>query len=155
MKGQMKVEFIFSLVVFSVIIFYMATQISDYTRDSIMESNRQIALEKAENVLHWLVMQGGENNWESDPLNAKRIGLAYSPYNLSIEKIKALNNTRINNFCVLMDGFNLGGYRLTIYNSTNNLLFCGSVGYVNIMVSSTKKVFINGDTGNITLVLFS
>ena len=71
------------------------------------------------------------------------------PFVLSSTKIYALNNK-----CDLLDNFSLGGYRLTVYDDTSQMLFCGYVGISPITTTVTKPVLINGEYGNITLELW-
>ena len=83
------------------------------------------------------------------PNNINRVGLAVSPYNLSVSKIN-----RINSECDLLDNFYLGSYRLKVYNSTDLVLFCGQDVLEPALSIETKYVRVGNSLGNITLELW-
>ena len=68
------------------------------------------------------------------------------PYEISDEKLNGLKND-----CGKLDIFNLGTYRLTIYNETDQVVFCGTDSMRPPRVSTTKYVTVNNVTGNITV----
>ena len=146
MRGQIKIEYIFGIVFFAIIIFYLAVQIGNAVTGVASDSALNNMKVRTNSILKILIEDQGEpSNWEDDAANAKRIGLATSPYNLSKSKIAKLNET-----CGLMEKFNLSSYKLTIFNSTDQLLACGySPPLVSIPI--IKPVFIEGSYGNITL----
>ena len=69
-----------------------------------------------------------------------------SPYQISDEKLEYLKND-----CGKLDIFNLGTYRLRIYNSTQQAVFCGTDSLKPPRVSTTKYITVNNETGNITV----
>lgn len=86
--------------------------------------------------------------------NVTRVGLAvykpYNPYNISQSKVSRLYSN-----CDFLDNFDLGAYRLKIYNSTRNqILFCGYDSLEPPTVMETRYVYIRGDFGKVTLELW-
>lgn len=148
MFGQVRIEFIFGVVVFGILIFFIASQLNSIHTSIATDSKLDTLKTKALNTITLLVRDSGDPiNWESNP-PVKRVGLSFEsqPYNLSKPKITALDND-----CGLLENLNLGGYRLTIYDSSTRLLFCGYVGVSPITTTVTKSVLIEGQYGNITL----
>jgi hypothetical protein len=79
-----------------------------------------------------------------------RFGLiSNQPYNVSKEKVYGLSQD-----CSNLDVFNLGTYRLKIYNSTNLMLLCGTDTLTPPKIFVSKYVLIENDTGNVTLELW-
>lgn len=160
MRGQARVEFILSIVAFAIIVFYISMQINNSFIGIYTDARLDMLKAKAINTITFLVEDSGDpENWEklSDPTKANRTGLAYQkqPYNLSSEKIFVLNKTRDSyGRCLLLENFSLGSYRLKIYNSTNEMLFCGYPSIAEITISLTKSVFIENQHGNITLEIW-
>lgn len=152
MHGQIKIEYIFGIVFFAIIIFYLATQIGSAITGVASDSATDNIKVKANSVLKILIEDCGEpTNWEEKDLTeVKRIGLAISPYNLSIKKITKLNDTRVDDRCALMEKFDLDNYKLTIFNSTDKMLECGYTPPL-VSVPILKPVFIEGSYGNVTL----
>ncbi len=154
MQGQTRIEFIFGIVIFAIIIFYIATQMN--TVFSSIISGYEINNLKAEanSVIKVLINDKGDpEDWEiiaeSTPENVKRIGLATKPFDLSKNKIANLSYN-----CSLMNNFDIKDYRLKIYNSTNSLLFCGRDTLKPAKVIVNKNVLIENDLGNVTLELW-
>ncbi|NIM46698.1 MAG: hypothetical protein GTN40_00885 [Candidatus Aenigmarchaeota archaeon] len=134
MHGQTRIEFIFAIVIFSIVIFYVVTQIN--TVFSSIISDYEIDALKAE------ALNSITNLVESELL-------ANEPYNLSKEKIENLNQN-----CGLLDNFGIESYRLKIYNSTDLMLFCGIDSLKPPKVFVMKYVIIENDSGNTTLELW-
>lgn len=153
MKGQFRLDFIFGVVVFAVVIFFIASQVNNAFLTTATDSRIDSLKARAIETINFLAEDSGDPaNWETDISNVKRIGLAYqdTPYELSKSKIDALKTDN----CSLLERLNLGGYRLTIFNSTSQLLFCGFVGVSTVQVKVTRAVYIDNDFGNITLELW-
>ena len=133
MRGQTRIEFIFGIVVFSVLVFYVVNQINASFSDQTAEYETYTMNAKALNAVKYLA--------ESE--------LASSPYNLSTTKLNTLRTD-----CSPIDSLNLGPYHLTIYNSTNLEVSCG-VGSEKAPKSSvTKFVIVKNTFGNITLEIW-
>ena len=157
MFGQIKVEFIFGLIVFALVMFFIVTQ-TNTSFSSLMSDSRSDSLKaKATNVIKILVEDKGDPpDWDMEivnghPENVKRVGLTYNqPYNLSKNKVILLGQTCDSVLWV----FDLSGYRLKIYNSTNQILFCGINNPESPVVIETRYVFIDNNFGNVTLELW-
>lgn len=163
MFGQIKVEFIFGLIVFALVIFFIVTQ-TNITFSSLLSDSRADALKaKAANVIKILVEDEGDPvDWDSEvdgghPENVKRVGLADNPYTLDKNKVLSLNQNCSGTADIyknLLGNFNLNAYRLKIYNSTNQVLFCGFDSLEPPAVIEIRYIFIDNDFGNITLELW-
>ena len=151
MKGQIKLDFILSIVVFSILIVYIVTQTNTTVIGRFTESNIDKLKAHGINVLTTLAEdQGFPIDWYNNPNNAQRIGLADAPYSLSTAKINSLKNN-----CNLMNKFDLNSYYLEIIDSTKQtVLSCGATGRPPITVSLSRKVLISNMLGEINLILW-
>lgn len=151
MIGQIRVEFIFAVVIFGLIIFFVASQINTMLMITLTTSKSDDLRAKGISVMTALVEDRGEpEDWYDSPENAKRIGLVDRlPYSLSTIKI-----TKLNEDCTLLDYFDLKGYRLKIYQEEQQVLFCGYESLAPPTTIITKNVFIDSTTGNISLELW-
>jgi hypothetical protein len=164
MLGQIRVEFVFGLVIFSVIVVFIVTQTNTVFSSLLADSNSDVLKAKAISIINVLVEDPGDPyNWNSAPQSAQRIGLAnaiaansYQPYNLSSAKITALNTNCTNTgvYGNLLYGFEMKAYRLQVFNSTQRLLFCGFDSLEPSAVSEVRYVYIQGDYGKVTLELW-
>lgn len=147
MKGQVKIEFIFGVVMFAVVIFWVVSQINIVYAGIGSDSNNDVLRAKAYNIMSYLGEGGGESGWESSS-SPEWIGLAYDnqPYNLSENKIDKLNAN-----CTLLDDYNLGAYRIIIADSSGELLFCGSESIAPIRITVTRSIWIENRYGNMTV----
>jgi hypothetical protein len=147
MLGQTKFEFIFAVVIFAIIIFFAVSQINVLFTAIITDSTTDIAKTISTPVINLLLKDGGEPpDWESDPSNAKWVGLATDPFILSKQKVDELHNN-----CTLLNVYNLGEYSLVIHNKTHRILFCG---YESLEIPKSiiiKYIFVDNDVGNVTL----
>lgn len=151
MIGQIRVEFIFAVVIFGLIILFIASQINTILTITLITSKSDDLRIKASGVITALIEDKGEpEDWHLSPENANRIGLANQyPYSLSTNKITTLNEN-----CTLLDYFDLKGYRLKIHQEEQQVLFCGYESLVPPTTIITKNVFIDGKGGNISLELW-
>lgn len=148
MLGQIRIEFIAGILIFSIIIVFIVSQTNVTFSSLLSDSMADILKAKAVNSISILVEDTGEpSNW--NPSNVERVGLAYEPYRLSNNKIINLASD-----CSLLDNFVLRSYRLKIYNSTDLLLFCGTDILDSPAAYEIKYVDIEGDYGNVTLELW-
>jgi hypothetical protein len=148
MLGQIRIEFIAGILIFAIIIVFIVNQTNITFSNLLADSMADILKSKALNSITILVEDTGEpSDW--NPSNVERVGLAYEPYMLSINKINNLVSD-----CSLLDNFVLKSYRLKIYNSTNLLLFCGIDASEPPAAYEIKYVEIEGDYGNVTLELW-
>lgn len=148
MLGQIRIEFIAGILIFSLILVFVVTQTNITFSSLLTDSRADILKAKSLNAITILVEDTGDPpNWT--PLNMRRLGLAYEPYSLSIDKINNLNSN-----CDLLDYFDLRNYRLRIYNSTNLVLFCGYDVLEPPIAFELKYVEVEGDYGNISLELW-
>ena len=147
MLGQTKFEFIFTVVIFAMIIFFIVSQINILFTAIVTDSKTDITKTISMGVINLLLEDEGEPpNWESSPGNAEWVGLATEPYVLSKQKINEVQND-----CSLLDDYNLGEYNLVIYNTTHRILSCG-YEMLDIPVSIIiRYVFVDNDIGNVTL----
>ncbi len=139
MKGVIKVEFILGVVIFAVIIFYIAAQINTAFVGINIDTNLDML--KSESVSVLTILSTNEN-----------VGLAESKNVLNLTKIDDWNT----NGCEL-DDFNLGGYRLNIYHPDYEtpILFCGYVGLSNLRTNVFRHVkFTDGKIGNMTMEMW-
>jgi hypothetical protein len=149
MKGQIRVEFIFGVVAFAVIIFFIFSQLNIIFTAVVSDSKIDSLKSEGIGVINSLTQNKGDpEDWESQP-TVNRIGLAIEPYKLSLEKINKLKSN-----CDLLDIFELDGYQLEIYNSDEQILFCGFPGKPKLTIFVSRSVFIEGEHGNISLELW-
>lgn len=134
MKAQVRVEFIFGVVFFSILIYFLASQITTLSVSVEQDSIRDSLKGKAITTLTLL----------SEGI------LADEPYKLNRDKINMLSRDN----CGLLDNYDLGQYRLTINDYASQILFCGSKSLGPPVVSITRTVFVDGNYGNITLEMY-
>ena len=153
MFGQIRIEFIIGVVIFVLVMFFVASRTNAVLSRILWESRSDVLKAKAINVMTILIEDKGDpENWYSlADSSVKRVGLAEKPYNLSKEKINRLSSP---NNCTLLNNFDLKSYRLKIYNSTNLILFCGFDSLEPVTVVVQKYVFIDNAFGNISLELW-
>ena len=154
MHGQTRIEFIFAIVIFSIIVFYIVTQINTVFSNIISEYEINSLKAEANSMITTLINDKGnpedwENIAENNPEDVKRVGLAIRPYDLSKNKIANLSYN-----CSLMSNFDIIEYRLKIYNSTDSVLFCGIDSLKPPKIFVMKYVIIENGLGNITLELW-
>lgn len=148
MLGQIRIEFIAGILIFSIIITFVVNQTNITFSNLLTDSKADILKSKAFNSITILVEDTGEPpNW--NPSNVERVGLAYRPHSLSLNKISMLNSN-----CGILDNFVLKSYRLKIYNSTDLLLFCGNDNLNPPTAFEIEYVEIEGDYGNVSLELW-
>jgi hypothetical protein len=148
MLGQIRIEFIAGILIFAIIITFVVSQTNITFSNLLTDSKADVLKAKAFNAITILVEDVGEpSNW--NPSNVERVGLAYEPYSLSINKINTLSSN-----CGLLDNFALKSYRLKIYNSTDLILFCGIDITEPPAAFEVKYVEIEGDYGNVSLELW-
>jgi len=110
MFGQIRIEFIVGILIFAIIVIFIVSQTNITLSTLLTDSRADILKAKALNAITILVEDRGEPpSW--NPSNVIRVGLAYKPYSLSINKIDDLKSD-----CDLLDNFTLSSYRLKIYN---------------------------------------
>jgi hypothetical protein len=149
MFGQIRIEFIVGILIFAVIIIFIVNQTNITFSTLLTDSRADILKAKASNAITILVEDKGEPpDWETNP-PVRRVGLAYKPYSLSIDKIDKLETD-----CNLLDNFTLESYRLKIFNSTDQILFCGYDSLEPPIALEIKYVEIEGDYGNVSLELW-
>jgi len=163
MLGQIRIEFIFGIILFALIIFFIVTQINILFSSLVSDSRSDALKARAINTLRILVEdQGDPPTWDNiaqaSPGSVKRVGLAYQsqPYNLSRSKVLNLsqNCSTSDLYKNLLWNFDLKAYRLKVYNSTNRILFCGFDSLEPPVVFETRYVFIDNDFGKVTLELW-
>ncbi|MFH1473308.1 MAG: hypothetical protein ABIE55_00275 [Candidatus Aenigmatarchaeota archaeon] len=148
MLGQIRIEFIAGILIFSIIITFVVNQTNITFSNLLTDSKADILKAKALNSITILVEDTGQpSNW--NPSNVERVGLAYKPHSLSRNKINMLNTN-----CDILDNFVLRTYRLTIYNSTDLMLFCGSENLNPAAAFEVEYVEIEGDYGNVSLEMW-
>lgn len=149
-KGQIKIDFIFSLVFFTVMIFYIAMQVNSSLASSMSDSRLDTIKSESESILNILVStKGSPENWDSLPQEqVMRIGLAFLPYNISSSKLNALKNN-----CDLMNKFGDINYKFTIISENNILLSCG-YGGPRVTAKSESSVAVNGKYGKAVLEMW-
>ncbi len=149
-KGQIKIDFIFALVFFTILVFYIGMQINNSLVSGISDSKMDTLKSEAESILNILVStKGNPENWEFLPQEQViRIGLASAPYNLSSSKIDKLKNN-----CNLMDRFGDINYRLAISGGSGIILSCG-YGGPRVTAKSEMPVVVNGKYGRAILEMW-
>jgi len=159
MFGQIRVEFVFGMIIFALIIFFIITQTNTLFSSLLTDSRTDAVKAKASNAIKILVEDKGDPiDWNSTPSSTKRVGLAEQPYFLSKSKVITLNSNCTNTpdiYKNLLWNFNLKAYRLKVFNSTNHqILFCGYDSLEPVTVMETRYIFVDGDFGRITLELW-
>jgi len=162
MLGQIRIEFIFGMLIFSLIIFFIVTQTSTLFSSLLIDSESDALKAKATSVIRILVEDKGDpTNWDTiaqaNPGNVKRVGLADSPYNLSKTKVNNLSYNCSNSDAVrnLIGNFELKAYRLRVFNSTQQILICGYQSLEPVTVTETRYVFIDNGYGRVILELWA
>ena len=133
MKGQTRIEFIFGIVVFSVLVFYVVSQINASFSEQMSDYESYTVNTKATNAVKYLAERE----------------LASNPYNLSTAKLNSLRSS-----CATVNSLNLGSYYLRIYNSTGLEVTCGIESLKAPKSSVTKYVLVRNAVGNITLEIW-
>jgi hypothetical protein len=158
MLGQIRIEFIFGIILFALIMFFIVTQTNTLFSSLLTDSKSDAVKAEALNAIKILVEDKGDPEaWDSNPGSAKRVGLAYNqPYNISKNKVQVLNSncTSSDLYKNLLWNFNLKAYRLKVFNSTHQILFCGFDSLESVTVMETRYIFIDKGFGRITLELW-
>ncbi|MBU3905016.1 MAG: hypothetical protein KJ906_02625 [Nanoarchaeota archaeon] len=144
MKGVIKVEFILGVVIFAIIIFYVASQINTAFIGINVDTNLDMLKSESISVLTILA-------------NDKVVGLSYNKNTLSLTKINEWNEAKTNNECNQLKSFNLGGHRLNVYkeDEPKAVLFCGYVGLSTLRTNVVRHVkFDDGKIGNMTMEMW-
>lgn len=155
MKGQIKIEFIFGILFFGILIFYLATQINTVVTSVATDSRIDSLKAEAKSVMKILLEDPGEpDNWNKVSIDEiKRMGLM----NQTIKKVFYLSKEKIdflNSNCELMNiTISNRGYKLTIYKNGQLLLDCGYGGPI-IKSLVEKSVFIENEYGKVILELW-
>jgi len=149
-KGQLKIDFIFALIFFTVMIFYIVIQVNNALTSSLTDSKLDTVKSETGSILDILVStQGSPANWETlQESQISRIGLATVPYNISLSKLNALKTN-----CNLMGKFGGINYRLSITSGSAILLSCG-FGGPRITSRSELPVVVNGKYGKAVLEMW-
>ncbi len=153
-KGQIKFDFIFALVFFTILIFYVSMQVNGAFSASISDSETDTMKSAASSILGILATTAGSpENWETligtpSENDINRIGLASSPYVISSAKLSAL---KLN--CALMEKFGKINYKLTVYDGNGILLSCG-YGGPRVTGKSEIPVIVNGMHGKIVMEMW-
>jgi hypothetical protein len=161
MLGQMRIEFIFSVIVFTVIIFFIVTQTNTLFSSLLVDSKSDALKAKASNVIQILVEDMGDPpNWDTiaqaNPNGVKRVGLAYNTYNLSKAKILNLsyNCSGSDPYKNILWNFNLSAYKIRIFNSTHQILSCGLQTSEPGAVTEIRYVYVDRGYGRLILELW-
>lgn len=149
-KGQIKIDFIFALIFFTVMIFYIGIQVNNAMVSSMADSKFDTVKSETDSILNILAStQGSPANWESlQESQIDRIGLATIPYNISLSKLNALKSN-----CNLMGKFGSINYRFSITSAGAILLSCG-FGGPRITSRSELSVLVNGKYGKAVLEMW-
>jgi len=139
MRGQVKIEFMLAIVAFSIVVFAIATQVNSTANVVASDSNNDVLRIKAIGLIEMLAV---DSQWLSNN----------EPYSISMFKLEEMNKTRntTTNQCSRLESLGLGGYRITIANSTHILMQCGAAVIGTGAVSITRVVWIEQDYGTIT-----
>lgn len=126
MKSQTKIEFLLTSFIFVIFIIISSNFFSDNMARIIYDIKSERIKLEAENIMETLVYEKGfPENWyvNPNPSSIYRLGLASGmPYNLSIQKINALQN----NCDLLRKIFTIPSYRVVIIDENGNILLeCG------------------------------
>jgi len=142
MRGQIKVEFVLAVVVFAFVTLVVMTQLNSTFNIIASDSKTDTVRTKANDLINLLVE---DPQWMS----------AGQPYNLSKSKISVIDlNRDATGQCSSFIPMRLGGYRLTVANSTHTLLRCGAAGVGSGAVSIARAVWIENDYGIITVEMW-
>jgi len=143
MRGQIKIEFMLAIVAFSIVVFAIATQVNSTANIVSSDSMNDVLRIKAIGLIGLLVEDPA---WLSSG----------EPYSIDMFKLVGLNTSRnaSTNQCTRLEPLDLGGYRLTIANSTHTLLRCGALVVGTSAVSITRIVWIEQDYGTITVEMW-
>lgn len=143
----MRIEFVAGILIFAIILIFIVNQTNITFRNLLSDSRSDILKSKALNVITILTEDpGSPSNWNVNIWSTRRVGLATGTLELSRIKIDALYDN-----CNLLDDFDLGSYRLRIYDSSDLILFCGYDMLDSPSTIETRHVDIDGDYGNVTL----
>jgi len=158
MLGQIRVEFIFGIIIFALVMFFIVTQTNTLFSSLLTDSRSDALKAKALDAIKILVEDKGDPpSWNDIPSSTKRVGLAEQPYFLSKSKVLTLNSNctiTADIYKNLLWNFDLKAYRLKVYNSTHQLLFCGYDSLEPVNVMETRYVYIDGGYGRITLEMW-
>ncbi len=158
MLGQIRVEFIFGIILFALIMFFIVTQTNTLFASLLTDSRSDLLKAKAIDAIKIFVEDKGDpTNWNNTPSSTKRVGLAEQPYLLSKSKVLTLNfncTYTADIYKNLLWNFDLKAYRLKVYNSTHQLLFCGYDSLEPVSVMETRYVYIDGGFGRVTLEMW-
>ncbi|NOZ82106.1 MAG: hypothetical protein GXO63_03060 [Candidatus Micrarchaeota archaeon] len=147
MKGQVKLEFIFSFVFFTILVFYLSMQINSNVSTVASDSYIDTMMVRANTLAEILVRTPGvPTNWENNVQSTKYVGLASTPFNLSKAKVSALNNN-----CWLMEKMVSGGYRVIIYTSSGVLMLECGYGGPEVKARVTRPVNLEGESATLIL----
>lgn len=142
MRGQVKLEFVLAVVAFAVVSFAIATQINNTFNIVASDSRIDTLRTRAAGLTELLVT---DKSWMSD-------GRQYSINRTRLSEIDASRDTY--NQCTAFSSLNLGGYIITVSNSTNTLLRCGAASAGGGAVSTSRVVWIENDYGLITVEMW-
>ncbi|MCD6477088.1 MAG: hypothetical protein J7K26_02920 [Candidatus Aenigmarchaeota archaeon] len=129
MKAMIKVEFIFGIIVFIIIIIYSMSQINSMFIISSSDSKIDVNKLRANTILNLIS--------EDDS-----IGLIVEPY-------RFYNPTDLkNNGCPNLEKYNLGQYRLTLYQSGQDepIIKCGSNNTLPASIFEVKYISFDDNT---------
>lgn len=163
MLGQIRVEFIFGIILFALIMFFIVTQTNTLFASLLTDSKSDILKAKAIDAIKIFVEDKGDpTDWDvvikqSGPGYVKRVGLANQPYYLDKNKVLNLSYNctyTADVYKTLLWNFDLKAYRLKVYNSTHQLLFCGYDSLEPVSVMETRYVYIDGGFGRVTLEMW-
>ena len=150
MIGQTRIEFIVGILIFSVILIFIVSQTNITFSNLLTDSRTDLLKAKAVNVITILSEDRGDpSNWDLNPENVKRVGLAQEPYILSASKINELNSN-----CSLIENFDLGSFRIKVYNSTHRMLLCGYDILNPPQTIEVRYVKIGNEYGNISVEMW-
>ncbi len=150
MKGQTKIEFVFSLVFFSILILFLTLQVTSNISSALSDSYFDSLRARAWSLADILVRtQGDPPNWEVNPASARYIGLASEPFNLSEAKLREVQNN-----CNLLNKTVRGPYRLVVYDEYGTLIVECGFGGPELSSGVTVPVFIGDRFGTLTLVVW-
>ena len=139
MKGLIKIEFILGVVVFAVIIFYIAAQINAAFLTMNTDTRLDILKSKAISLME-IILKDSE--------------LVITPNNLRKDKILEWET----NNCNKLNGYSLGGYRLTITeyvgDTKTDILTCGYIGLTALRTDLVRAVSIDSNYGLVRIEMW-
>ncbi len=143
MRGQIRVEFVLAAVAFAVVSFAVATQINNTFSIVSSDSHVDVLRTKASGLVDMLV---SDKQWLSDG----------QPFSINRTAIEVLNSTRdpLYHQCTRLEDMKLGGYIVTIANSTHTLLRCGAASVGTGSISISRVVWIERGYGTITVEMW-